>query len=134
MPQAFAKSQITVPSRLYQPGTRTVDLPNLTTDDNGIQIQLTRESWPDTGSDVLTGTIEGSNDGLEFFELTRFNYAGGVQINPRTGLEFTTCGPSVYWPETYDANGVATPHRPGQVRATITNSVALRTAITLTGL
>lgn len=135
MPQNFAKSQVTVPSRLYQPGTRQVNVPNITTDDNGMNISLTRESWPDTGSDVISGMIEGSNDGTDFFELTRFNYVGGTLINSKTGQVITTCGPSVYWPERYDpGTDTFIPQRPAQVRATITNTVALQTAITLSGL
>jgi hypothetical protein len=131
----MAKATITVPSTSYAPGSRTVNLPNLTTDDNGILVSLTREAWPDTGSDVISGVIEGSNDaGATWFELTRFSYAGGVMVNPRSSQVVATCGPKVYWPETYDANGVATPKRPGQVRARIINTVTLTTAVTLTGL
>lgn len=130
----MAKSTITVPSRSYNPGTRTVTIPNLSTDDNGIKIVLTRESWAATGSDVISGIISGSNDaGATWFELTRFSYVGGDLTNPRTGLPITTCGPTVYWPETYDAQGVAIPHRPGQVKADLTNTVTLTTAITLQG-
>jgi hypothetical protein len=100
----MAKSIVQVPSRLYAADVRTVNIPNLSTDDNGIQIVLTRESWPDTGAAVLSGTIEGTNDGgLTWFNLTTFSYAGGDQVNTRTGLPVTTCGPTVYWPESYDA-------------------------------
>lgn len=130
----MAKSTITVSSRSYSPGTRTVTIPNLSTDDNGIKIILTRESWPDTGSDVISGIISGSNDaGATWFELTRFSYAGGDMVNPRTHQPVLTSGPTVYWPESYDDQGVATPHRPDQVRAELTNTVTLTTAITLQG-
>ena len=130
----MAKATISVPSTVYAPGTRTVVLPNLTTDDNGINIALTREAWTDTGEDVISGTIDGSNDGgATWFNLTTFNYVGGTMINPRTSQVVATCGLRAYWPERYDANGVASPQRPGQVRAVITNTVSLRTAVTLTG-
>lgn len=129
----MAKAIVQVASRVYQPGERVVNLPDLTSDDNGVQIVFTRENWPDTGADVISGIISGSNDGTNWFELTRFNYAGGNMINPRTKQPVLTCGPSVHWPEVYDQNGNATPERPAQVRADITNTAALRTAITLQG-
>ena len=130
----MAKSSISVPSRSYSPGTRTVNLPNLSTDDNGINIAMTRESWPDTGSDVITGQIDGSSDGgATWNNLTTFNFAGGVQINGRTGQVVTASGVTVSWPETYDEQGNATPQRPAQVRAVITNTVTLTTAITVQG-
>lgn len=129
----MAKASVTVPSRSYQPGTRTVVLPDLTADDNGVQITLTRESWPATGGDILSGTVEGSDDaGATWYELTRFSYPGGDQINPRTGQPVLTCGPTAYWPER-TINGVAVPQRPGQVRAVVSNTVTLTTGITLSG-
>ena len=128
----MAKAIITVNSKVYQPGTRTVTLPDLTSDDNGVKIILTRESWTDTGSDVLSGVMEGSDDGIAWREMMRFAYPGGDIINPRTGQLVTTCGPTRYWDER-DVNGVMTPQRPAQVRVTVTNTVALRTGITLQG-
>jgi hypothetical protein len=131
--KTLAKSSLTVPSRSYAPGTRTVTIPDITTDDNGIKIALTRESWPDTGGDVITGQIDGSDDGgATWYNLTVFGYPGGEQINPRTGQVVTSCGPSVSWPERY-VDGVTIPQRPQQVRAILTNLVTLTTAITLTG-
>jgi hypothetical protein len=127
----MAKASITVPSQSYSPGTRTVNLPNLTTDDNGITITLTRESWP-IGSNIISGVIEGSNDGVNWFELTRFSWDGGDQINPRTGLPVTAQWVSVSWPEKL-INGVMTPQRPAQARARVTNTVTLTTAITVAG-
>ena len=133
--KALAKSSLTVPSRSYAPGTRTVTIPDITTDDNGIKIALTRENWPDTGSEVITGQIDGSDDGgSTWYNLTVFGYEGGQQINPRTGQVVTSCGPSVSWPERYDGQGNATPQRPQQVRAILTNTTTLTTAITLTGI
>lgn len=128
----MAKSVVTVPSRSYNPGTRTASIPNLSTDDNGIQIILTRESWP-VGTDILSGSIDGSNDGTTWFNLTVFSYDGGDQINPRTGQLVTTCGPTVYWPERNDGSGNAVPQRPQSVRGTVTNTARLTTAITLQG-
>jgi len=131
----MAKATITVPQRTYQPGVRTVELPNLTTDDNGIEILMTRVSWPDTGGNVITGLVEGSNDNDQTrFELTEFGWPGGDLTNPRTGLPVTASGQRCYWPETYDAQGNAVPKRPGRVFVTITNTVAITTAITLKGL
>lgn len=124
----MAKASISVPSRTYQPGTRTVVLPDLTSDDNGAQITMTRESWQDTGGDIISGLVEGSNDGATWFALMSFAYPGGDEINPRTGQPVLFVQPTVTWPE---SNGV--PQRPAQVRATITNTVALTTAITLAG-
>lgn len=128
----MAKSIVTVPSRSYQPGTRTVNLPNLSTDDNGIKISLTRESWPE-GSDIITGNIDGSNDGVEWFNLAPFSCDGGVQINGRTGQVVLTSGTEVTWPLRNDGQGNAIPQRPAQVRAVITNTVTLTTGITLEG-
>lgn len=129
----MAKSSIVVPSRIYAAGTRTVNLPNLTSDDNGVRVDFTREAWP-AGTDILTGVIEGSNDGgATWFNLTTFNYDGGVMTNPRTGQTVLSCGPTAYWPESYDSNGIATPHRPTDVRATLTNTVSLRAQVSLLG-
>lgn len=129
----MAKSSITVPSRVYAAGTRTVNLPNLTTDDNGVRVDFTREAWP-IGTDILTGVIEGSNDGgATWFNLTTFNYDGGVMTNPRTGQPVLSCGPAVTWPEGYDANGSPVPRRPTDVRSTLTNTVSLRTQVSLIG-
>lgn len=130
----MAKSIIQIVSRVYQPGVRTVNLPNLTTDDNGITITFTRESWPlGDGSDILMGIISGSNDGVNFDELGQFSYAGGDQINPRTHLPVTQTVYSVEWPSRNDGQGNFIPERPAQVKAEITNTVALTTAITLAG-
>jgi hypothetical protein len=128
----MAKSSITVPSQAYTPGTRTVNLPNLTTDDNGIRINMTRESWPDTGSNIITGTIEASDDGVTWRNMTVFGYPGGNQINPRTGQPVLVSSVAVYWPER-TVGGVAVPQRPAQVRATVTNTVTLTTALSLIG-
>jgi hypothetical protein len=129
----MAKATITVTSRVYAIGTREVELPNLTTDDNGIRIDFTRESWP-VGADVITGVVEGSNDNdATRFPLAPFRFDGGDQVNPRTGLPVLSCGQLWTWPESYDSQGNAIPHRPGRVFVTVTNSVSLRTAITLTG-
>lgn len=132
----MAKSIVTVSSRIYAPGSRTVNIPNLTTDDNGIKISLTREAWvdgPPAGAEIITGLIETSNDGNTWQPLLVFGYAGGDMTNPKTGLPVTACGPTVFWPERNDGNGNMIPQRPAQVRASITNTVSLRTAITLEG-
>jgi hypothetical protein len=124
----MAKATITVPSRVYAADTRDVELPNLTSDDAGVKIQLTRENWADTGSPVVFGIIQGSNDnGATRFELCSFAYVGGVMVN-KFGQTVTVCGPTCYWTE---HSGV--PQRPGRVWLNITNTVSLRTAITLTG-
>lgn len=124
----MAKATITIASQVYPAATRSVELPNLSSDDNGIKIDLTREAWPDTGSDVVIGSWEQSEDGTTWASMGTFSYVGGVMTNPRTGLTVTSCGPTRYWDE---LNGI--PHRPAHVRLTITNTVSLRTAITLTG-
>ena len=124
----MAKATISIPSQSYTPNTRTVTLPNLTTDDNGISATLTRESWPDTGGDILTIQFQGSDDGTNFYDLARFTYAGGDQINSHTGQPVTFIKPTVEWPA---RNGV--PQRPSKARAIITNTVTITTAITLTG-
>lgn len=124
----MAKATITVPSRVYAAGTREVELPNLTTDDGGIKCNFTRESWA-VGSNVLSGLIEGSNDnGVTRFSLAPFSFDGGDVINAKTGQPVTDSWFVVTWPERNDV-----PQRPGRVFATITNSVSLRTAITLSG-
>lgn len=129
----MAKSSIVVPSRVYAAGTRTVNLPNLTTDDNGVHVDFTRESWA-VGTNILTGVIEGSNDsGVTWFNLTVFAYNGGDEINPRTQQPVLSSGVTCYWPESYDSQGNAIPHRPTDVRATVTNTVSLRTQVSLTG-
>ena len=126
----MAKSFVTVPSRQYTAGSRSVNIPNLSTDDNGIQITLTRESWPDTGSDIISGVIEGTNDsGSTWFGLAPFSYPDGDQINPRTQQPVTAEVFRVYWPE---RGGV--PQRPQGVRATVANTVTINTAITVEGL
>jgi hypothetical protein len=124
----MAKATISIASALYPAGTRSVELPNLSSDDLGIKITLTRESWPDTGSDVVSGIFEQSEDGNTWASMGTFGYVGGTMTNPRTGQVVTSCGPTRYWDE---FNGV--PHRPAHVRLTITNTVSLQTAITLTG-
>lgn len=131
----MAKASIFIPSNVYTPNTRSVILPNLTSDDNGVKVILTREAWPDTGDVIVSGVIEGSNDNwATSFNLTSFAYAGGVMINPRTLLPVLTVEPTAYWPETYDpVTGVATPLRPAQVRMVVTNTVTITTSITLTG-
>lgn len=134
----MAKATITVPSRVYQAGAHPpVILPNLTSDDNGVRISFTRETWPDPGglgAEILSGKIEGSDDGGNtWYGLCVFGYAGGDMTNPKTQLPVTVCGPTVFWPERNDGSGNMVPQRPGQVRATVTNTVALRTAITLDG-
>jgi hypothetical protein len=129
----MAKASFSVPSTLYTAATREVELPNLTTDDNGIRINFTRESWP-VGTGILSGFIEGSNDNnATRFPLAPFTFDGGDQINPRTGQPVLSCGQLWTWPESYDSQGNAIPRRPGRVFVTVTNSVSLRTAITLTG-
>ena len=125
----MAKATIIVPSRSYTPGVRTVTLPNLSSDDHGVNVSLTRESWPDTGSDVLSFTIEGSDDGVVWSGLAVYSIAGGDMVNSRTGLPTLTCGLTVVWP---DVTGQG-PQRPAQVRAVITNVVTLTTAVTLSG-
>lgn len=128
----MAKASISVASRQYQPGTRTVVLPDLTADDSGIKVTLTREGWP-AGDDIILGVIESSNGGAVWLEMARVIYAGGVQLDPRTGQVVDTCGPSIYWPER-KIDGFLIPQRPAQVRITVTNTVRLTTAISLTGL
>jgi hypothetical protein len=132
MPQPFAKSQITIPSRLYQPGTRGVDLPNLTTDDNGLVVSFTRENWPvdpvDANAYVLFGVIRWIDPFSGAESATPFGWPGGDQINPRTGQPVTVSSFKAYWPE---RDGIA--QRPATVHADVTNSVALNTAITLQG-
>jgi hypothetical protein len=137
-----AKAKVAVASRNYAPSgalgsgsERAVSLPNLTSDDTGVKITFTRESWPDqAGAEILSGIIEGSNDGGQTWDaLCLFGYAGGDMTNPKTGLPVTSCGPTVYWPERNDGNGNMIPQRPAQVQARIANSVTLRTGITLEG-
>lgn len=128
----MAKSSVTISSRSYTPGTREIAVPNLTTDDNGIRIDMTRESWTDTGANIITGTIEASDDGVTWRKLTEFAYPGGNQINPRTGQPVLVSAIAVYWPER-TINGIAVPQRPAQVRATVTNTVTLTTALSLNG-
>lgn len=132
----MAKAIITVPSHTYAAGSRSVLLPNLTTDDNGVTITFTRESWPlGDGSNILSGVISGSNDGGVTFPIAlgAFAWPGGDQINPRTSQPVTTSVYSLEWPQTDNGDGTTTPQRPQQVKADITNTVALTTAITLTG-
>lgn len=131
----MAKATRSVPQNTYAPGTREVELPNLTTDDNGIDMQFTRVSWPVNGGvDVVTGSIDGTDDNdATRYNLTVFSFPGGDQTNPRTGLPVTYSGVHCYWPEAY-VNGVTVPKRPGRVFVTITNPVTITTAITLTGL
>lgn len=130
----MAKSIVTVASRVYAPGTRSILLPNLTADDNGVKISLTREGWPDTGADVVAAIILGSDDGgATWYELMRFSYVGGVMTNPRTGQVVSVCGPTVFWPQRNDGSGNFILQRPGQARADVTNFASLRTAITLEG-
>jgi len=130
----MAKTTITIPSRSYAPATRTVAVPDLTTDDNGIEILLTRESWPDVG-EIISGVIEFSNDGGATWELLNpFGpFVGGIMLNPRTGQVVPTSGLRTYWPENF-VNGVWVPQRPAQVRAVATNTVTLTTAVTVNGL
>lgn len=129
----MAKATITVPSRVYAAGTREVELPNLTTDDGGIKCEFTRESWP-VGSPVMTGLVEGSDDNdVTRYSLAPFAFDGGDAINAKTGQPVLTSWFIVTWPERNDGNGNFIPQRPGRVFATITNSVSLRTAITLSG-
>lgn len=133
----MAKSTISVPSRLYTPGTRTVNLPDLTTDDNGAVITMSRESWPLAPvptDDILSVQIDGSNDGgATWFNLGGFSCPGGDLINPWTHLPVTELSSKIYWPSR-EIDGVDVPQRPGSVRATFVNTVALQTAITLAGL
>lgn len=128
----MAKASFSVPQQLYSAGTREIELPNLTSDDLGVKISLTRVAWQDTGSPVIIGSIDASNDnGATRFNLTEFNYNGGAMTD-RLGNPVNACGPTVYWPEKA-VNGVLVPQRPGRVWATLTNTVPLTTAITLTG-
>lgn len=127
----MAKATITVSSRVYAAGTRSVELPNLTSDDNGINISLTREAWTDTGGIVLTIQVEGSDNGVDRYDMAATSFVGGVMLN-RQGQPQLTCGISVYWPEK-NIGGVFVPQRPANVYATLTNAVSLRTAVTLTG-
>lgn len=138
----MAKAKVIVPSRVYAASgalgsgnERIVSLPNLTSDDNGVKITFTRESWPDqAGAEILSGIIEGSDDNWQTkYALCLFGYAGGDMTNPKTGQPVTSCGPTVFWPERNDGNGNMIPQRPGQVQARIANSVSLRTGITLEG-
>lgn len=124
----MAKATISIPETSYTPGSRTVTLPDLTSDDNGIQARLTIVNWPDTGGDILSLQFQGSDDGNNWFDLANFSYPGGVHIHPRTGLPVPAALPTVYWPQ---RNGI--PQRPFRARVIATNTVTLTTAITLTG-
>ena len=128
----MAKASISIPSRSYAPGTRGVDLPNLTTDDNGVVVSFTRESWPvdpvDANVNVLFGVIRWTDPFSGDESDTPFGWPGGNQINPRTGQPVTVSSFKVYWPE---RDGVA--QRPANVHADVTNSVTLNTAITVQG-
>lgn len=128
----MAKATITVASRVYAAGTRSVELPNLTSDDRGVDLSLTREAWQDTGSPVLTIQFEASDNGdVSRYALAGTAFVGGTMLNRQGGTQLT-CGLRVYWPER-NIDGVMVPQRPAQVFATLTNTVSLRTAITLTG-
>lgn len=115
---------IDVPEREYQPGTRDTGPNGVSIPDDAtrVEIELTRVNWPDTGSLVIDGEIEVSMDGGQSWRrLLGIKDYGGVVNSPRTGAPKPATWGRVDLP----------PGTGRRLRGRVTNTVALRTAVSL---
>lgn len=107
-------------SRNYSPATRTYGPAALDAAWTRAQISLSRESWPDTGGNVVDATLEISFNGGQTWELlTSFSAAGGDALD-RFGNVIPTSYVRVTLPNTGTGRSV---------RGTVTNTATIRTAI-----
>jgi len=114
-----------IPTGTYPAATHVSPAVSLTPTQSKITVTADRNSWPDTGSNVVSLTVDISfNGGLTFSFLCGFTAVGGNSTNPFTGLPQTTSGFSMALPQVGNANR--------QLRVSITLFVSLNTAASVT--
>ena len=115
---------IDLASRSYAAGTRTVGPRDIPQGYTTLTATLTRESWPDTGSDVVTVRVDISYDGGATWILNHVGFtASGGNLTNRQGQATTESRVIVPIPEPTSTTR--------QLRITVTNAVTLTTGITV---
>lgn len=128
------------PSRLYQVGERTFNIPpSAQRQFQGFEVVLTREAWPlgvnytqPNGVTVANSAVvvrfeRTLDDGATWQPFGGAVFPGGILIHPRTGLVVTENRIRFGF---VDASGPVAAD--GDLRLTVETLVALRTAITAT--
>ena len=111
--------------RVYQAGTFISPAVSLSPTQSHITITAERDSWPDTGSNVVSASITISYDaGSTWLQLCSFAASGGDIINPWTHQIEPVSSLAIDLPQVGNQN------RQVQVAATV--AVSLTTAVTIT--
>ena len=114
-----------IPTGDYAAGTHQSPVASLQAAQSHITIMADRNSWPDTGADVVSLTCDISFDGGSTFSfLAGFTARGGNLTNPFTGQPQTISSFSISVPQIGNANR--------QLRLNATLSTALNTAASVT--
>ncbi len=117
---------LAVASRDYPAGTQPIPSTAIPAGLSSVRLTLTRESWPDTGGDVISMLIDLSLDGGATWTpgFLGFTAPGGVLFD-RLGNVRATSSAFRDLPEPANANR--------RVRGTVTLLSPLRTAVTIEG-
>ncbi len=117
---------LAVNARNYPAGTQTTPVATIPVGVETVRIGLSRESWPDTGGDVVSAMVDLSLDGGVTWQSDYFGFtaAGGTLIG-RSGAPILISWTQMPIPEPANANRRA--------RARVTLTAPLRTAITIEG-
>lgn len=112
----------TLPRKVYAAGTRNMPSFALPAAATRLQLSFDRNSWPDTGGDVISATFDYSFDGGQTWPLSQgpFTAAGGDLVF--RGVPVT----KTFWK--FDAPDPGNANR--RIRGTVTTTVALDTAVT----
>jgi hypothetical protein len=116
---------VALPAQTYQPGTHTSPKLSLAVGQSSIEIEAARNSWPDTGSAVVSVVVNISFDAGNTFQLLAgFTAGGGDVINPFTKTLETKSSFGVPIPQPQNANR--------QVQAIATIFSAINTSVSVT--
>lgn len=116
---------VLVPTNTFPPGTYHSAVYSLSAGQAQIGVSAARNNWPNSGSDVVSMTMEASLDGgISWQLLVGFTAAGGVVTNPWTHAVQATSDVTVMLPDPTNPNR--------QVRATVVIFSAINTAVSAT--
>ena len=113
---------ITVPSRTYQAGTRNAETP-VDAADTKVDINFTRENWPNVAG-LVDAQIHYSNDNGGSWRLLAGATTNGGVLTNRLGQTVTSFNVGAKLPTEDSGSSIR------RVRAVLTNTAALDTAIT----
>lgn len=125
MPTLPNGKTVALATQTYQPGTFTSPVLSLAAGQSTITIEAARNSWPDTGTDVLSLVFNLSFDsGSTWQLLVGFTARGGDIINPFTHVLETKSSFTASIPQPENTNR--------RVQAVATIITAINTSVSVT--